>query len=267
MAEDRWNPCGVVSLLTDFGLGDPYVGVMKGVILSRAPGAVLVDLCHGVPAQGVAVGAWFLARSREHFPPGTVHVAVVDPGVGSGRRLLAALDRGQAFLAPDNGLLGPSLTEGAAVVSLDVARFALPGASSTFHGRDVLAPAAAALAGGLDPRAAGSAVADWRRLELPRARARGDGGLEVEILFVDRFGNLVTTFDPTGLEGWPAAWTVEAARRSLPVLGTYSQADPGRALALVGSSGTLEVSVRDGDAARELGLGAGGVLVLRRRST
>src|SRR5260221_271674 len=105
-----WNPSGIVTLLTDFGTEDPYVGMMKGVILSAAPRAVIVDLSHGVPPQNVRVGAWFLAHAATFFPTGTVHVAVVDPGVGSGRRLLVAEDRGHAYLAPDNGLLGPVLS-------------------------------------------------------------------------------------------------------------------------------------------------------------
>lgn len=267
MSAGPWTPCGLVSLLTDFGLTDPFVGVMKGVLLARAPTARIVDLCHGVPPQAVAVGAWHLAGARAYFPSGSVHVAVVDPGVGSQRRILVALDRGQAFLAPDNGLLGPVLSEAAEVRALDVPRFALPGRARTFDGRDVFAPAAAALAEGLDPRAAGEPCSDWRRLELGSARALPGGGLEVEVLCADRFGNLVTAFDPRGLPGWPAGWTVAVGGRELPVLVTYAEAAPGAALALVGSSGTLEVSVRDGDAARVLGLGPGGRLVLWRRSS
>src|SRR5690606_20793974 len=119
---------------TDFGLADDYVGVLKGALLARAPRASIIDLSHGVPPQAVRVGAWFLARSCAYFPAGTVHVAVVDPGVGSTRRILAALDGERAFLAPDNGLLAPVLSETAVVVALDAERFALPGASRTFHG-------------------------------------------------------------------------------------------------------------------------------------
>ena len=260
-----WSPGPVVSLLTDFGLADDYVGVLKAVLLSHAPGAKIVDLSHGVPPQAVRVAAWFLARSCAYFPAGTVHVAVVDPGVGSSRRILAALDGDHAFLAPDNGLLAPALSENAVVVALDVERFALPSASRTFHGRDVFAPAAAALHLGLDPRDAGEEVQDWQRLALSGAASLTGGGLAVEVLLVDRFGNLVTSYDPRALAGGPSAWTVEAAGRELGIFGTYADVPVGAALALVGSSGTLEVSVRDGDAARELCLGAGSVLTLRRR--
>ena len=260
-----FEPCGVVTLLSDFGVVDPYVGVMKGVVLSRAPGATVVDLTHGVPPQAVAVGAWHLSRSAPYFPAGTVHVAVVDPGVGSARRVLCARDRGQAFLAPDNGLLGPVLSDAAEVFALDVERYALPRRSSTFHGRDVFAPAAAALAGGQDPRETGPPAGEWERLALPEPREGPDGSLVVPVLYADRFGNLITTFDPSNLEDGVAGLTVVAGGRAVPIVTTYADVERGEALALVGSSGTLEVSVRDGDAARELALGAGSTLVLRRQ--
>src|SRR5258705_8794726 len=118
-AAGTWKPSGIVTLLTDFGTDDPYVGMMKGVLLSAAPGLRIVDLTHGVPPQSVRVGAWFLAHAFAFFPAGTVHVAVVDPGVGSGRKLIVAEDRGHAFLAPDNGLLGPVLSESARIYELD----------------------------------------------------------------------------------------------------------------------------------------------------
>lgn len=263
--ESVWRPCGVVSLLTDFGLEDAYVGVMKGVVLSRAPAAKIVDLTHGVPAQDILVAAWHLARSREYFPAGTVHVAVVDPGVGSARRILVAHDRGQAFLAPDNGLLGPVLGGEAAVYALDVARFALPGASRTFHGRDVFAVAAAALAEGLAPEETGAPAGEWRRAALPEPTRAEDGSFEVPILYADRFGNLVTTLCGEALEGGPSGWQVEAAGRVLPIAGTYADVLSGEPLALVGSAGTLEVSVREGDASRALGLAAGDRVIVRRR--
>jgi len=135
---------------------------MKGVLLARTPSATPVDLTHAVPPQDVVRGGWFLARSYRWFPPGTVHVAVVDPGVGSGRRILVAHEGDQAFLAPDNGLLEQVLSPAAWVGRLDEARFALPDPSSTFHGRDVFTPAAAALAGGVAPEeAAAQALPDW----------------------------------------------------------------------------------------------------------
>lgn len=262
-----WRPSGVVSLLTDFGADDAYVGVMKGVLLARAPRAVPVDLCHGVAPQALLHAAWLLKSAFAYFPAGTVHVAVVDPGVGSGRRILVARDRGHAFLAPDNGLLGPVLSKEAEVRALDVERFALPNRSATFHGRDVFAPAGAALASGLAPEEAGELAPEWRRAELPTVVEANDGSLRTEVLYADRFGNLVTPLGRERLEGGPARWTVEIAGVELSIRSTYADAERGERLALVGSAGSLEISVREGDAARELAAGPGTpVLVRRRRS-
>lgn len=255
---------GVVTLTTDFGRVDPYVGIVQGVILARAPAARIVDLCHEIPPQDVARAAFFLAHAREYFPPGTVHVAVVDPGVGSARRILVAVDRGQAYLAPDNGLLAPVLSRGARVRELDAARFALPRASRTFHGRDVFAPAAAAIAGGLDPLAAGTgADLAFEHAELPRARMDGGQG-EAEVLYADRYGNLVLSARAEDLGDDPSRWSVEARGRVVRVLGTYADAAPGEALALVDSFGSLEIAVRDGNANERLGIGRGDRVTLRR---
>lgn len=257
VAGERFRACGVVTLTTDFGLVDPYVGILHGVILARAPAARVVDLCHGIPPQDVRRAAFFLAHSCRYFPAGTVHVAVVDPGVGSARRILVALDEGQAFLAPDNGLLDGVLSPRARVRAIDVARFALPGASRTFHGRDVLAPAAAAIAGGLDPLAAGAGP-DLAFEPAPPLRARVAGGRgESEVVFADRYGNLVLSARAEDLDGGPAAWSVEAAGVRIRVRGTYADAAPGEVLALVDSFGSLEIAVRDGNAAERLGLRSG----------
>ncbi|MCY2961469.1 MAG: SAM-dependent chlorinase/fluorinase [Planctomycetota bacterium] len=262
--ERAFTSSGIVTLTTDFGLVDPYVGIVHGVILSRAPGARVVDLCHEIPPQDVARASFFLAHARGYFPPGTVHVAVVDPGVGSSRRLVVALDRGQAFLAPDNGLLAPVLSVDARVRALDTARFALPRQSRTFHGRDVLAPAAAAIAGGLDPLAAGVGPdLPLERSALPRARLDGDRG-EAEVLFADRYGNLVLAARSEDLGDDPTSWIVETHGLILRVRGTYADVAPGEALALVDSYGSLEIAVRDGNAAQRLGLVRGDRVNLRR---
>ena len=247
---------------TDFGLADSYVGVMKGVMLSAEPQLELIDLTHGVPPQAVAVGAWHLLQSWPRFPAGTVHVVVVDPGVGSGRRILLAEQAGHLFLAPDNGVLDPALEEGATVRVLDVERFALPNASRTFHGRDVFSPAAAALAAGLPPDEAGEVTEDWVRLELPTPEVAEDGAIHAAVLYADRFGNLVTMVAAETL-GAAASWTVEVGGESMPLVGTYAEVSAGELLALVGSGGTVEVSLRDGDAAKRLGVEAGGAVVLR----
>jgi S-adenosylmethionine hydrolase len=264
-----WRPSGVVTLTTDFGLVDPYVGIMHGVLLSRGVTRV-VDLTHGVPAQDVRTAAFHLAHSWRWFPAGTVHVAVVDPGVGSSRRILAALAGGHAFLAPDNGLLEAVLAAAgpAEVFALDVPRFALEGASRTFHGRDVFSPAAAALAGGLSPAEAGAPAGRLEGLALAApVRSRGESGTETvagEVLFTDRFGNLVTNV-PAALVGGPLErWRAHLGGRAVPLAGTYAEVPPGRPLALVDSFGFWEVAVRDGSAARELGLAAGAAVRFER---
>jgi len=261
VTQAAFQPSGVVTLLTDFGLQDPYVGVMKGVMLSAEPALELIDLTHGVPAQAVAVGAWHLSQSWGRFPRGTVHVVVVDPGVGSERRILLAEQAGHLFLGPDNGVLAPALGDDAIVRVLDIERFALPDASRTFHGRDVFSPAAAALAAGLDPSAAGEVTTEWLRYELPDAEVDDDGAIQTSVLYADSFGNLITTVGAGLLAG--GAWTVEAGGESMPLVGTYAEVEVGALLALVGSSGTVEVSLRDGDAAARLGVGAGASVVIR----
>jgi len=255
-------------LLTDFGNEDPYVGMMKGVLLSKGPKLRLVDLTHGVPPQNVRVGAWFLAHAIAFFPAGTVHLAVVDPGVGSGRRLLVAEDRGHAFLAPDNGLLGPVLSGKARVYELDPERYARPGGSRTFHGRDILAPAAAAVALGLAPAKCGSAETEPEvALAFPRPREVAPGRIECEVLLADRYGNLILSARPEdlgGRAGMPGSWVAEAAGRTIPVRSVYAEAAPGELLALVDSYGALEIAVREGSAAARLGLRIGDTVVLAR---
>ena len=264
---DAWKPSGVVTLLTDFGTDDPYVGMMKGVLLSAAPGCTLVDLTHAVPPQSVRIGAWFLAHSFGYFPAGTVHLVVIDPGVGAGRKLLVAQDLGHAFLAPDNGLLGPVLSERARVFELDLERFARPGASRTFHGRDILAPAAAALARGLAPAEAGLAASQLEPgIEFPRARRTAAGRVECEVLLADRYGNLILSGRPEDLGEELQRWTVEAAGRTIPLRGAYAEAAPGELLALVDSYGALEIAVREGSAAARLGLRAGDPVTFARKA-
>ncbi len=258
----RFQPCGVLALLSDFGLQDPYVGVLKGVVLARAPRTQLVDLTHGVPPQDVRRGAWFLMHARAYFPSGTVFACIVDPGVGSERALLCALDRGQCFLGPDNGLLAAALSPAAQLFELDAR-----GASATFHGRDVFAPAAGELLAGKQPGELGRPFERAHvRLEFPRAARRGTDELAAEVLFADHYGNLILSASEHDLEGGAAAWEVALGGRALPLARTYSAAQPGELLALVDSYAAVEIAVRDGSAAERLGLRPGAQLILRRRA-
>ncbi len=208
MTDTIWKPSGLVALTTDFGLADPYVGLMKAVLLARTPTARIVDLTHGIPAQDVRVASFLLARSFAYFPSGTVHVGVVDPGVGRVRRALVVEAHGQCFVGPDNGLFSRVLGADARVFELDVERFALPHPSRTFHGRDVFAPAAAAIAGGLAPQRAGRREITDPVLLTPGAVERHDGGTRVvaSVLFVDRYGNAVLDLGPETLEGPLESW-------------------------------------------------------------
>jgi S-adenosylmethionine hydrolase len=244
----------VVTLLTDFGTADGYVAEVKGTILSRAPEAVLVDVTHDLAAQDVEAGRLALARYWRKFPPGTVHLAVVDPDVGSARSALAVASDGRFLVGPDNGILSPALLVGGArAVALPVP----PSASPTFHARDVFAPAAAMLASGSPVDALGTPVGDPVIRRTAEARRLPDGAIEGQIIAVDRFGNAVTNL--VAAHGG----VVEVGTLQLPVRRTYADVTPGTPLALSGSSGLVEIAVRDGNAAASLGLGRGGIVLLR----
>jgi S-adenosylmethionine hydrolase len=244
----------IVTLLTDFGTADGYVAEVKGTILGRSPEAVLVDVSHDVAPQDVEAGRLALARYWRRFPPGTVHLAVVDPDVGSIRRALAVASDGRFLVGPDNGILSPALLlAGAEVVALPVSSSASP----TFHARDVFAPAAAMLASGSPVDALGTPIGDPVIRRTAEARRLPDGAIEGQIITVDRFGNAVTNL--VAAHGG----VVEVGSLKLPLRRTYSDVTPGTPLALAGSSGLVEIAVRDGNAALSLGLGRGGVVLLR----
>ena len=248
-------PSGVISLLTDFGLSDPFVGIMHGVILGTFRSAAVVDLCHGIPPQSIAEGSFWLERSYVSFPPGSVHVAVVDPTVGSARRILALSADGHYFIAPDNGLLPAALLEHPSAELREVAfeRLGIAAVSATFHGRDVFAPIAARLASGA---LAFSALGELTSavpalLERP---ARGADGIEGVVVTVDRFGNLITNIERESLLA-SGARSAHLEGHAVPVRRTYADVEPGELLALINAFGVLEVAVRDGSAERRLGLG------------
>lgn len=248
----------IVTLLTDFGAGSGYPAQMKGVLLGLCPEARIVDLSHEVPAYRILVGQALLRDAVPAFPAGTIHLAVVDPGVGGARRGLVVVGgerwAGHLFVGPDNGLLWP-FTRGGRVYELENPELRRAVVAPTFHGRDVFAPAAAHLALGVPPERFGPEVADPVKLQPPRVRHEG-GAVVGEIVHVDAFGNLISNLDLEDLPpGEPGALRVSVGGRTLQgVQRTYSAAPAGELLALIGSAGFLEVAVREGSAARTLGL-------------
>jgi S-adenosylmethionine hydrolase len=250
----------VIALTTDFGLSDHFVGTMKGVILSIAPRAQIVDISHEVTPFEVAEGAYTVAQAYRYFPKGTVHVVVVDPGVGSERRAVLAEAAGQFFLAPDNGVLSMIYArEKHKVRALTAEKYFLPEVSRTFHGRDVFAPAAAHLTKGVSPASFGKPIHDYTQLALakPQMVARRNWG--GTILKVDRFGNLITNFhieefSEVTSRQFELSVGLEKVRR---LVRSYSEGSPGELLVLIGSSGYLEVAANQASAAKMLGCGAG----------
>jgi S-adenosylmethionine hydrolase len=244
----------VVTLLTDFGTADGYVGEMKGVIMSRAPAAIVVDVTHDIAPQDIEGGRLAVARYWRRFPPGTVHIAVVDPGVGSTRAALAVESDERFLVGPDNGVLSPALlVAGARAVTLPIPT----GAAPTFHGRDVFAPAAADLALGTPIDALGSPTLDLVIRRTPEPRRRSDGTIEGQIITIDRFGNAITNLLAI------RAQSVEVSGSVLPLRRSYSEAIEAEPVALVGSTGLIEIAIRDGDAAATMGLERGTPVVLR----
>lgn len=248
----------LVTLLTDFGTRDPFVGVMKGVVLAACPRASIVDLTHEIEPQRVRDAALWLGFAYPWFGPGTVHVGVVDPGVGGARRALAARADGQLFVAPDNGILEVVRRKAKQFEarSLDPLALGISVRSRTFHGRDLFAPVAGRLAAGtLAFEHAGAVVEPLPTSLVPEARV-GEHSADGEVVLVDRFGNLVTNLEAEALTRLPVA-TVRVAGRELAVVGTYTDLDPGGCGAVVGSFGQLELVCRDGSAAKELGIQSG----------
>ncbi|HET7456931.1 MAG TPA: SAM-dependent chlorinase/fluorinase [Gemmatimonadaceae bacterium] len=244
----------IITLLTDFGTADGYVAEMKGVLLAQAPGATLVDVSHDIDAHDVECGRLALARYWRRFPPGTIHLAVVDPGVGSSRAALAVASDGRMLVGPDNGVLSPALlAAGVEVVALPIP----PTASPTFHGRDVFAPAAASLARGTAVSALGAPFEAPVVRRTPEPRRLADGSIEGQVITIDRFGNAITNC--LGIRGG----TIEIAGATLPIARTYAEAAPGALVALCGSAGLIEVAVRDGSAAAVLEISRGARVIYK----
>jgi S-adenosyl-L-methionine hydrolase (adenosine-forming) len=260
-------PNGLITLMTDFGTADPFAGIMRGRILGRFPAARIVDLSHGIPAGRADLAGFWLARAWLDFPPGTVHLAVVDPGVGTDRGVVLALAAGRLLLAPDNGLLPEALRTWPEVrwFAMDPqlpARLELVPLSRTFHGRDLFAPVAAVLAsGGLAARDFGMPAEPRDPAPLP-VPVRDADGIIGQVVLADHFGNLITNIG-ADLVAACRQPVIEAGPREWLLLPSYGDAPRGAPLALINAFGLLELALRDGNAAATLGLGADTVVRLR----
>ena len=255
----------IVTLTTDFGGSDYYVGAMKGVILGITPDAQLVDISHQIPPQDVLAAAFVLRHAAREFPPGTVHLAVVDPGVGTRRRPLALQSSGHLWVGPDNGLFSFVLDRADSrvheIARPDLGRSDL---SSTFHGRDLFAPLAAHLCRGLDLADVGPPVADPVRL-AESAPCKSADRIAGHIVHIDGFGNLVSNIAAADIALWGAALRIRLGGHVLMELcRTYGDVEPGALLALIGSAGLLEIAVNGGNAARQLGVQRRATLVVEK---
>jgi S-adenosylmethionine hydrolase len=254
----------VVTFTTDFGRADGYSGAMKGVVLSLAPDALLVDITHDIPARDVAAGALTLASAARWFPAGTIHLAVVDPGVGGTRAEVVVAAGGAYFVGPDNGLLALAATPPRRVWRIENAAFRREPVSPTFHGRDVFAPTAGRLAAGWSADDAGPPLADIAPAPVPASAPLTDDA-QGEVIHVDGFGNLVTSLTAGGPVS--GTWRLDLGARSHDLIGgrSYSDVPPGSLVLYAGSGGQIEIAARDGRAAEVCGATRGARLRLRRQ--
>ncbi len=254
----------VITLLTDFGTQDAFVGVMKGVIKTLAPDADIIDLTHEIPPQDIRAGAFVLNTACRYFPPGTIHLAVVDPGVGGARRPVAAKIGDFFYVCPDNGLLSHVLAEDTLTqaVTLDNAEFHLPHVSRTFHGRDIFAPVAAHLAGGIALETLGTPTDTVQTLPLSQPLVFGNT-ITCHIIYIDVFGNLFTDLTEERAGDVSRAVVAVGGTSIEGIADSYSLVPEGRPLALFGSSGHLEIAVRNGNARRQLRVEMGGRVTVR----
>lgn len=249
----------LITLTTDFGLTDHYVGTMKGVILSRSPEARIIDISHGVAPFSIWEGAYTIAQAAPFFPPGTIHVVVVDPGVGTDRKAILAESQGQLFIAPDNGVLS-FLLPGATVRELTNQSLFLNAVSSTFHGRDVFAAAAASLSAGVSVGTVGPVLPDPVHLDPLKPVSANDGRWCGRVLSVDRFGNIVTNLP---VSEFPQA-AIETNRGIINrQYRTFAQGRRHEIFLYAGSSGFVEIAINQGDASQALGLRPGDLIRFR----
>lgn len=257
----------IITLTTDFGLRDGFVGMMKGVILNINPDATIIDLTHEIAPQNIEQGAFLFAHAYRYFPANSIHVVVVDPGVGSTRRPIAAQIGETFFVAPDNGVLSFVLYPSASVIHLNRSDFWLPHVSNTFHGRDIFAPVAAHLSLGVPLEALGEPITAWTRLSQGMASWRADDEIVGRVMHVDRFGNILTNISEEMLARIaPRRARIVTTIRGKSITGiqaTYAGVAPGELLALISSSGHLEIAAREANAAQLLGTHIGDEVVLR----
>ncbi len=260
----HWS--GVITMTTDFGHKGPFAAVMRGVILTRNPTAQVIDLAHDIPPQWPPEAGFWISRAYTYFPRGSIHLAIVDPGVGTEREILVVEYDGHVFIAPDNGLLAPLLDHAhdARIWQLDLQRLAalnLAKPSDTFHGRDIFAPVAAELAAGrLSLTALGKAVTEWTPgwLDDPEVNTNKVTGT---VITVDAFGNLISNIDAGLIKSFTGP-VVRIAGLDIAMLSTYGRAKPGAFLALINSFGVIEIAKAEGSAADALGMGRGAPIVV-----
>lgn len=254
----------LITLSTDFGIADWFVGTMKGVIATLAPEARVIDLGHGIAPGDIWSGAFALAAAIPYFPPGTIHVAVVDPGVGSDRAAIAIQTDHEVLVGPDNGLLslaarGRTIRAAHALTNPECF---LPDVSRTFHGRDLFAPVAARLANGTPLQEFGPAIQSWCQLQWPEPRIYPNH-IEGEVVHVDHYGNALTNVPAQALAQRPKIDQAHVAGIDIPIRATYAAVKSGDPVAIISSNHLLEVAVNHGNAAREFGLSRGSRISLR----
>jgi S-adenosyl-L-methionine hydrolase (adenosine-forming) len=259
----------IVTLTTDFGLNDHFVGALKGVILNIVPDANIVDICHTVQAFDILDGALALAQSYAYFPPRTVHLVVVDPGVGSARRPILATSEMHNFVAPDNGVLSLMYAreQRLSVRHITAEHYFLQPVSNTFHGRDIFAPVAAYLAKGVDQEKFGEEVSDYVRFNAPKPKPIDATSVRGVVLRVDRFGNLITNFTPQDAPALfqanvPPFKMVVGKREVTSMRTNYAEGAPGELFAIVGSMGFIEIAANRGSAAQTTGAAKGSEVLL-----
>ena len=260
----------VITLLTDFGNQDAYVGIMKGIIAGINPFANIIDVCHSIPPQDIFSGGYLLYTSYKYFPKKTIHVGIVDPGVGSKRDIVCVETRDYFFLVPDNGLLSFIIQNEKlkSIIRVTNSKYFLPSPSSTFHGRDVFAPVAAHLSLGVKPQALGIKTNQLEQLDIPKPRNKKTGQWEGQIIYIDRFGNLITNITREHIKDLKTTQkrmeTTVGKKRIVGLCNTYADVKAGEPLVLFGSAGFLEISANQGNARKYFKVNTGSKIIIEK---